>query len=267
MRICVCGLGKVGRPILQMLRTKGIEAVGYDIDPKLSELSAVDAVKKSDAAIFIVPTPSLPDGAFSNVYLYAALQQFKRNADAQKKSDYLYIVSSTTVPGSCEGFRSMVGDNIVYKPEFIRLEHVQLDLVSTMYVLIGSASQEAGDRCEKLYRKLYSAPVARMSLTEAELAKITLNCALTMKISLANQLHLVAEKMGCDSKKIMGLVSLDPRIGGAYLEPGRPYEGPCLPRDNRMFRYVAKKLGVNAALSKGADEINEVMEWKCGVKK
>ena len=260
MRICVCGLGKVGRPILEMLRARNVEAVGYDVDASRSEVSAFDAVAKSDAAIFIVPTPSNPDGSFSNVYLYAALKQFKRNADMLGKSDYLYIVSSTTVPGSCEGFRSVVGDNIVYKPEFIRLEHVHLDLSSPAYILIGGLANPSA-KAVVFYSKLFPAvPVLHMTLTEAELAKITLNCALTMKISLANQLHLVAEKMGCDSRTIMALVGSDPRIGSAYLEPGRPYDGPCLPRDNRMFQYVADKVGVNAALSRAADVINEAMK-------
>jgi UDPglucose 6-dehydrogenase len=80
-----------------------------------------------------------------------------------------------------------------------------------------------------------------------------------MKISLANQLHLVASKLGADSSRIMDCVGSDPRIGHAYLIPGRPYEGPCLPRDNRMFRFVAESVGVNAALSEAADKINQAI--------
>jgi UDPglucose 6-dehydrogenase len=99
-----------------------------------------------------------------------------------------------------------------------------------------------------------------MSLIEAELAKITLNCALTMKISLANQLYLVARKLGADPRKIMDAVGADPRINPHYLEPGRPYSGPCLPRDNRMFQFTAEKAGVFAALSIAADVINGMLD-------
>ena len=99
-----------------------------------------------------------------------------------------------------------------------------------------------------------------MSLLEAELAKITLNCALTMKISLANQLHMVAEKLGVDSEKIMDAVGTDPRIGHEHMKPGWPYGGPCLPRDNRMFQFVAERAGVKAWLSEAADKINEAMK-------
>lgn len=264
MRICVCGLGKVGKPLLRVLRLKGFHAVGYDSNAELSEASLAGAVANSDAVIFIVPTPSLPDGSFSNDHLLDAIDKFSEEVLRQGKLDYLYIVGSTTVPGSCDAFRQVVGDNLCYKPEFIRSiygeETVVSDLENPAFILIGSESSAAADQCESIYRHISQAPVKRMSLVEAELAKITLNCALTMKISLANQLHLVAEKLGADSAKIMDAVGTDPRIGRSYLNPGWPYGGPCLPRDNRMFRYVAARAGVYPHLSDAADLINAMIQ-------
>lgn len=262
-RICVCGMGKVGRPILGMLRRKGFKAVGYDRDKNISETLDVDsAVLVTTATIFIVQTPSLADGSFSNEYLLSALTEFASSAKRhrpQMERDYLYIVTSTTVPGSCDEFRKIVGDNIVYKPEFIRLEYVDADLVNPAFTLIGEGSKAAGDRAERLYRSIVDVPIKRMSLLEAELAKITLNCALTLKISLANQLHLVAEKVGADSRKIMDAVGSDPRIGNAYLEPGWPYSGPCLPRDNSMFKYFAESVQAQAPLATAADIVNQMV--------
>lgn len=258
-RICVCGLGKVGQPILRLLRERGFEAVGYDRDTAKSDASIGEVVAHSSAAIFIVQTPSLSDGSFSNEYLLSALRLFHDCAP----ENYLYIVTSTTTPGSCDEFRRNVGDNLVYKPEFIRLEHVDADLRAPSFILIGEHNREAGDRAEAIYRQVVGRgqiSVQRMSLIEAELAKITLNCALTMKISLANQLHLVANKLGADSQRIMAAVGCDPRIGPEYLTPGWPYAGPCLPRDNRMFQFVAHRARVKASLSIGADEINREME-------
>lgn len=254
--ICVCGLGKVGQPILELLRARGFRATGYDRDSAKCDAGIDEVVAESTAAIFIVQTPSLADGSFSNEHLLSALCKFRSAAP----KDFLYIVTSTTTPGSCDGFRKIVGDSLVYKPEFIRLEHIEVDLRAPSFILIGEGTPEAGDRAERIYHAINpGVPVRRMSLMEAELAKITLNCALTMKISLANQLHLVAEKLGADSHRIMEAVGSDPRIGGEYLIPGWPYGGPCLPRDNRMFQFVAQSVGVDAALSKGADEINRMI--------
>ena len=263
MKICVCGLGKVGLPILQFFEEKGHEVIGYDIDRSKSQTTVAGAVEKSDACVFIVQTPSLPDGSFSNQHVLRALTAFSDEVERQHKKDYLYIIGSTVVPGSCDQFTGLAGSNLVYKPEFIRLEHVHDDLRNPSFILIGAASACAGQMATEIYTGMTpGVPVKRMTLVEAELAKITLNCALTMKISLANQLHLVAEKLGADSEVILDAVGADPRIGSAYLEPGRPYGGPCLPRDNRMFGYVARRIGMRAPLSLAADEINYAMEQR-----
>lgn len=261
MKICVVGLGKVGRPLYDVLQ-KWHQVVGYDIDPAKGRYSISQCVAMSDVAIFVVGTPSLPDGSFSNEYLVQALTGFRDEVKRQNKEDYLYVVTSTTVPGSCEQFREIVGENIVYNPLFIRLEHIYDDLLNPSFLLVGSPTVNSIDQWLGIWgevRRTSECKTCSMSLTEAELCKITLNCALTMKISLANQLHLVATKMNCDPKKIMNAVGTDPRIGNAYLEPGWPYLGPCLPRDNKMFQYVADRVGVHAVLSRAADAINDQM--------
>jgi UDPglucose 6-dehydrogenase len=239
-----------------MFRDVGIQSIGYDVDPAKTECDAITAVHKSDAAIFMVQTPSFDSGAFDHSYLIAAALKIATQVHNLQRKDYLYIVSSTVMPGTCDELRKALGDNLCYKPEFIRLEHVHADLRLPDYILIGSESNAAASRCADIYRRISNAPIKCKSLVEAELAKITLNCALTMKISLANQLHLVAQKMGADSHKIMDLVGSDPRIGHSYLRPGAPYGSPCLPRDNKMFQYVAARVGVDAVLSEAADKIN-----------
>lgn len=259
MRIAICGQGKLGRPLLEVLGNHH-QVIGHDSNPEKSQATVAECVEKSECCIFIVQTPSNPDGSFSNVHLLRALTEFSNEAKRQAKPDYTYIVTSTTVPGSCESFRNVVGDRIVYNPLFVRLEYVYEDLLNPKWMLFGYENHEALNTAMHVYfwtpRSIQN---IGMSLTEAELAKITLNCALTMKISLANQLHIVASKMGCNPKNIMHAVGLDPRIGLDYLQPGWPYSGPCLPRDNRMFRFVAAKVGETAPLSLAADEINDRM--------
>jgi UDPglucose 6-dehydrogenase len=52
-------------------------------------------------------------------------------------------------------------------------------------------------------------------------------------------------------------IGKDRRIGLDYLKPGLGFGGPCFPRDNRLFQYVAQSVGVEAALSRATDKINE----------
>ena len=41
------------------------------------------------------------------------------------------------------------------------------------------------------------------------------------------------------------------------MKPGLGFGGPCFPRDNRLFQYVAQSVGAEDALSRATDKINE----------
>ena len=293
----VCGLGKLGSPIAAVFAAAGLRVVGYDIDtakawaiihrkPPVEEpflervmseaegnLTAVthltEMVEQTEGCIFVTPTPSLPDGSFEHGYLRTALIKVSSKAAYIKKRNYAFIVTSTVMPGYLAGegahiLKTALGDlgyRLAYKPEFIALGTVIEDLRNPDFLLLGAEDEDSLDYTEALYRRLVrtGAPVKRMSLTEAELAKISLNCAVTMKISFANQVAMVAEGLGISARRVLESVGCDHRIGPAQLRPGLPYGGPCFPRDARMFRYVANRVGKFAPLASATDAINELM--------
>lgn len=261
-RVGVCGLGKVGSVIHKVFTDAGFPTVGHDVDDTRSQASISELVEASDACIFIVPTPSLPDGTFDNQYLIDAITKVSEQVRKLKRYDYVFIVSSTTAPGSCEHvFKPLLppGAGLVYKPEFIAQGSIEEDLKHPDLVLIGEFTPWAGHAAEALYSQIVRSAVSirHMSLTEAELAKIAVNCAVTQKISFANQVGLVADAMGCDAHKILEAVGCDSRIGSKYLHPGLPFGGPCFPRDNRMFRAVAQKNRIYAMPAMATDLMNE----------
>src|SRR5215472_1891311 len=180
------------------------------------------AVGESDACLFVVPTPSLRDGSFDHGYLLDAMSAVAREAARQHKWHYLFVVNSTVVPGFLrDKGRSLLARvagsigsarfRIAYKPEFIALGTVISDLHSPDTVVIGADDEAVGDEVEGLYRQMVTGKPAykRMGLVEAELTKISLNCAVTMKISFANQVGLVAQKLGADPAKILDAVGAD----------------------------------------------------------
>lgn len=256
-RVGVCGLGKIGSVLLKVF-SEVTPTYGYDIDGRGT---VEELVTNTDVCIFIVPTPSRDDGTFDNTYLIDAIKKVSEEITRQQRINYIFIVSSTTTPGSCKSFLQYIPQDcaLVYKPEFIAQGKIEADLRNPDIVLIGRENGYIGDAVEEVYREINggTAPVHGMSLTEAELAKIALNCAVTMKISFANQVGLVAQSMGCDPNRILAAVGSDSRIGRAYLHSGLPYGGPCFPRDNRMFRAVAAKHHVYAFLSMASDLVNE----------
>jgi UDPglucose 6-dehydrogenase len=127
-------------------------------------------------------------------------------------------------------------------------------------VLIGESEPRSGALLAGLYRRYNrNTPlIARMSLTSAELAKISVNSYITMKISFTNQLRLIARKFpDTDIRAILDAIGSDSRIGHKYLRAGLSYGGPCFPRDNRLVCYIAKEAGLRAPLAEASDAINE----------
>lgn len=297
-KISVIGLGRLGACIAAAFASRGIQVIGYDIDRRKTEairnrlapveephvqatmeqagsrLTATDeieqAVLETDASFFVPSTPTLPDGSFSNEFLTAAVESAAAALRGNQRRRHLFIVSATVTPGTCDAvvkplLEKMLGAcgrdfGLCYNPQFVALGNVMQGLLQPDLVLIGEADESSGELLSQAYETLTanSPPIVRMSTINAELAKIALNCAVTMKISFVNQLSGVCAQIpGSDPQVILKAIGKDRRIGADYLRPGLGYGGPCFPRDNRLFQYVAQSVGAEAALSRATDTINE----------
>jgi len=96
-----------------------------------------------------------------------------------------------------------------------------------------------------------------MSLINAEIAKLSLNCFVTMKISFANELASICEKIpGADIDAVTDALGADTRIGPKYLKAGLGFGGTCFPRDNLAFQAFAGDSGMNARLGTAVVQIN-----------
>src|SRR2546428_1001405 len=96
-----------------------------------------------------------------------------------------------------------------------------------------------------------------MEFVNAELAKIAVNSFVTMKISFANTLAEMSERMaGGDVDKITSAIGKDTRIGPGYLRGALGYGGPCFPRDNVAFARYASRVGAQALIAEATHKVN-----------
>ena len=152
----------------------------------------------------------------------------------------------------------LVNFGICFNPEFIALGSVIKDFLNPDFILIGESDKNAGDLLSTIYEKLLESPkLRRMSLENAEVAKIALNSYITMKITFANLLAELCEKIpNGNVDMITESLGLDRRIGKNYLKGAMSFGGPCFPRDNRAFSLAAKIQGCNLELPDIVDKIN-----------
>lgn len=297
MRAAVVGLGKLGTPMLACLASKGYTVIGADvnaqavrlineglspvIEPGLGELlekargrisatsNIAEAVLRSDVTFIVVPTPSDAEGAFSLEYVLAAATDVG-TALRTKESYHLVVLTSTVLPGSTADhvlprLEEVSGKTcgrdfgLCYSPEFIALGSVIRDFLNPDFILIGESDKHAGNVLAHLYRQLCDGcpPIARMNLVNAELAKLAVNTFVTTKVSYANMLAELCERLdGGNVDHVTAAIGLDSRIGPKYLKGAVGYGGPCFPRDNIALSVLARRHGVPAMLPEATDTVN-----------
>jgi UDPglucose 6-dehydrogenase len=78
-----------------------------------------------------------------------------------------------------------------------------------------------------------------------------------MKISYANMIADVCEKVGGNIKEVTRAMGLDPRIGPRFLDAGLGFGGFCLPKDVQAFIRLAERSGVDFGMLKEAERVNK----------
>ena len=298
--VAVIGLGKLGGTMAGCLASRGFNVVGVDMSPKVIEslnngrapaqergleelirknkdrlratLSHEDAILNSDVSFVIVPTPSDERGAFTLQYVAFAFEEIGK-ALAKRDRYHTVVLTSTVLPGSTRyrllpilekfsGKKCGMDFGLCYSPEFIALGTVIRDYLNPDFYLVGEFDDRSGETLESVNSRvaLNNAPSKRMSLENAELAKLSVNSFITMKISFANMLADLCEQIpGGDVDVVSDAVGMDKRIGRQYLTGGLGYGGPCFPRDNIALNFLGKQVSASTSLLEVNDQYNRAI--------
>jgi len=297
LKACVIGLGKLGAPMAACLAARGCTVIGVDHDarkvseiqslrPPVSETGLAEwlqrsggrltatqdieaAVRDTDITFIVVATPSEPTGGFSLRYVEPVCQAIGR-ALAKKNGYHVVCLTSTVMPGTTGGaVRELLEKSsgkrlgpdfgLCYSPEFIALGSVIRDFLNPDMLLIGESDPRAGDFLAGIYAQICEnkPSVARMSFVNAEITKLAVNTYVTTKISYANMLARICERLdGANVDIITSALGFDTRIGPKYLKGAVSYGGPCFPRDNLALAQLARQLGVPGDLAQAVDRFN-----------
>jgi nucleotide sugar dehydrogenase len=283
--ISIIGIGKLGLSFALNLERKGYNVIGVDVnlsyvdqinnktlksdEPNVEEYLAssknfiattdISKALTNDLIFIVVATPSLEEGGYDHSHIDDVIKSL-RALGKQPTKKYL-VISSTVMPGYCSTLQYIKEYNyeVVYNPEFIAQGTIIKDQCNPDIVLIGSESEEPKNIIEEIYKKLCenNPSICKMSLMEAEITKIALNCFLTTKIAYANMVGDVASKTKCNPDVILDAVGKDSRIGGKYLKYGFGFGGPCFPRDNKAFALFCVSKNIHPYISQATDESNQ----------
>jgi UDPglucose 6-dehydrogenase len=239
-----------------------------------------DAATKGDAIFICVGTPPLPNGDAD----LSAIDHVARTIATEAKGAKL-VIEKSTVPArtgqelqralGVYGRKANLKFSVASNPEFLREGTAVEDFLHPDRIVVGVENEAAEKQMKEIYRPVLErsfqctvhtkgtcpdgpAPAWLVTtINSAELIKHASNSFLALKISYANMVADLAEKLGADIKEVMWAVGMDPRIGTAFLNPGLGFGGFCLPKDLQAFVHLAERSGVDFTLLREAERINK----------
>lgn len=296
-KISLVGLGKLGLPLLSTFAKNEQKIIGVDVDATKIEMLKDNQLPfyetnlkeylisgrhnidyandfkqitdETDVAIILVNTPSNEKGEFSNKYIYDAITNICTSLNKSNNDDFLFILSSTIMPGSHKSIINLIETNtgrklnqnfgVVYIPDLVALGTVIKDFENPDVIILGESDSKYGEIAEKIYSKILknNPPIIKMSLIDSEITKVSLNAYITMKISFANFIGNVSEKFGANHSNITKALGYDRRISPYYIKSGLSFGGTCFPRDTWAFIKMSENVGLDAVHIKSSQLINE----------
>ncbi|MFZ5845243.1 MAG: UDP-glucose dehydrogenase family protein [Patescibacteria group bacterium] len=235
----------------------------------LFTLDYKEAVRPSEIIFICVGTPPRDNGEADLSSVFAAAENIGRALTGYK----VVVTKSTVPPGTNRKIADIVsrvkpeGSSfaIASVPEFLREGTAIDDTLHPDRVVIGTTSDRAQALLLELHKPIDGKTVL-CNVETAELIKYASNSLLSTKISFANAIAFLSEKVGADVEKVLEGVGLDHRIGREFLYPGVGYGGSCFPKDVKALIAFAATHGYDFALLKAVDEINQAA-WKNFVEK
>jgi UDPglucose 6-dehydrogenase len=240
---------------------------------------AGEAIRGSDAIFICVGTPPKENGDAD----LSAIDNVARQIATEARSPKL-VIEKSTVPArtglelrralNAYSRNSGLTFRVVSNPEFLREGTAVGDFFHPDRIVVGVEDESAAARMREIYRPILErefrcpvhehscpdGPAARLLVTtinSAELIKHASNSFLALKISYANVIADLCEKIGADVEEVTQAMGLDPRIGGQFLRAGLGFGGFCFPKDLQAFVHLAGTVGVDFEILKAAERVNK----------
>lgn len=285
----VIGLGYIGLPTAAILAAHGVAVTGVDVssstveavnrgqvpfvEPDLAgyvseavtsgKLRAALAPEPAEAYIVAVPTPFIGDHKPDLSYVKAAAEALA----PVLRGGELVILESTSPPGTTRRMADWIlaarpdlsldgadGRPVVYFahcPERVLPGRIMVELVTNDRI-VGGITPEAALRASELYQVFCQGEILQTDAVTAETAKLVENSFRDVNIAFANELSLVADRLGIDVWELIRLANHHPRVN--ILQPGPGVGGHCIAVDPWFIVDAAPD---EARLIRTAREVND----------
>lgn len=217
------------------------------------------AVRPSDIIFICVGTPPKKAGDADLSQVFTAAESIGKSLVGYK----VVVTKSTVPPGTNKRVDTVIKKfkpegssySIASCPEFLREGTAISDTLHPDRIIIGTGSERARKLLEELHKSI-NGKIVNCNVETAELIKYASNSILSTKISFANAIAFLSEKVGADAEKVLEGVGLDSRINRRFLYAGVGYGGSCFPKDVKALIALANEHDYDFGLLREVEQIN-----------
>jgi UDPglucose 6-dehydrogenase len=251
--IGIIGEGVVGGALRSYLEDEGHDVRVYDPPKGYDSIADLDG---ADIVFICVPTPYTHGIGFDDRHLLSAVSRLT--------GQRAVVIKSTVLPGTTQMLQERLPQHrFLFNPEFLREATAYEDFVRPDRQIVGCTYASLGD-ANRVMALLPRAAFERVCpAAEAEMAKYVANAFLALKVSYANEIYDLCERLHIDYGSVKDVVAADERIGDSHLDVldagYRGYGGKCLPKDTRALLDLARSAGIELSVLQAADRLNTVL--------
>jgi UDPglucose 6-dehydrogenase len=240
---------------------------------------AGEAIRAGEVIFICVGTPPKESGEAD----LSAIDHVARQIATEARSSKL-VVEKSTVPAltgvqlqKALAAYSRTGSlkfEVASNPEFLREGTAVGDFFHPDRIVVGVENEKCAATMREIYgpilEKKFHCPVHGgkcpsstsgelliTTINSAELIKHASNSFLALKISYANVISDLCERIGADVEEVTRAMGLDPRIGTQFLKAGLGFGGFCFPKDIQAFIHLSSQMGVEFDMLKAAERVNK----------
>jgi nucleotide sugar dehydrogenase len=258
--IGIVGLGYVGKAVEAAFSDK-YKILSYDINQKCSEKDLKSVVENSDIIFVCVPTPMRKNGSCFVDILSTVINDIN-NFNLEKD----VVIKSTIPPSTSEKLQKENSKiNIIFNPEFMTEANFYRDFLDQKRIILSGTNLA---KVEQLYSINFpQSDIIKLPYGEAELIKYFSNTFLATKVSFANEIYSLCNKLGINYKKVVSALILDERIGNSHLAVPGPdgklgFGGSCFPKDFAALIHIFKENDINSPILNAVWERNNKIDRK-----
>jgi len=240
---------------------------------------AGEAIRAGEVIFICVGTPPRENGEAD----LSAIDHVARQVAKEARTSKL-VVEKSTVPAltGVQLQKAMAAYSrgaelkfqVASNPEFLREGTAVGDFFHPDRIVVGVEDENSAAKLREIYRpildkkfhcpvhadKCPTSPAGELLVTtinSAELIKHASNSFLALKISYANVISDLCERIGADVEEVTHAMGLDPRIGTQFLKAGLGFGGFCFPKDIQAFIHLSASVGVDFEMLKTAERVNK----------